>query len=63
VARTSGAALAPAVAGVLLGSPALAGAPFVVAGVLKLVYDGLLYRLFREIGTREEAGAHGGGRR
>src|SRR5262249_24602567 len=30
VARTTGAALAPAVAGVLLGSPALAGAPFVV---------------------------------
>jgi MFS family permease len=47
VARTTGAALAPALAGLLLGSPALAGAPFVVAGVLKLVYDGLLYCLFR----------------
>ena len=48
VARTTGAALSPALAGLLLGSPALAGAPFVVAGVLKLLYDGLLYRRFRE---------------
>jgi hypothetical protein len=47
VARTTGAALSPALAGLLLGSPALSGAPFVVAGVLKLVYDGLLYRMFR----------------
>jgi MFS family permease len=46
VARTTGAALSPALAGLLLGSPALAGAPFVIAGVLKLVYDGLLYRMF-----------------
>jgi sugar phosphate permease len=54
VARTTGAALAPALAGVLLGSPALAGAPFVVAGVLKLVYDGLLYRLFRDTIPHQE---------
>jgi MFS family permease len=47
VARTTGAALSPSLAGLFLGSPALTGAPFVVAGVLKLVYDGLLYRLFR----------------
>jgi MFS family permease len=47
VARTTGAALAPVLAGLFLGSPALAGAPFVVAGTIKLVYDGLLYRLFR----------------
>jgi MFS family permease len=46
VARTTGAALAPAVAGVLLGSPTLMGGLFVVAGALKLLYDGLLYRLF-----------------
>jgi MFS family permease len=61
VARTTGAALAPALAGQLLGSQALAAAPFVVAGVLKLVYDGLLYRLFRgsvpsEEGATREAG-------
>jgi MFS family permease len=54
VARTTGAALSPALAGVLLGSPALAGAPFVVAGVLKLVYDGLLYRLFRDAVPHQE---------
>jgi MFS family permease len=48
VARTIGAALAPGLAGLLLGAPGLAGAPFVVAGVLKLVYDVLLYRLFRD---------------
>ena len=47
VARTTGAALSPVLAGVFLGTPALAGAPFVVAGGLKLLYDGLLYRLFR----------------
>ncbi len=55
VARTTGAALSPALAGLFLGSPALAGAPFVLAGVLKLVYDGLLYRLFRAVVPDEEA--------
>jgi MFS family permease len=48
VARTTGAALSPFLAGLLLGTPGLAGAPFVLAGLLKLIYDGLLYRLFRE---------------
>jgi MFS family permease len=55
VARTTGAALSPVLTGLLLGSPALAGAPFVVAGALKLVYDGLLYRLFRGVAPPEEA--------
>jgi MFS family permease len=54
VARTTGAALSPALAGLLLGSPGLASAPFVVAGVLKLIYDGLLYRMFRGITLPEE---------
>jgi hypothetical protein len=49
VARTAGAALAPVLAGLLLADPALAGLPFVVAGALKLVYDVMLYRLFRGI--------------
>jgi len=57
VARTTGAAMAPIFAGVLLGHPGLMGAPFVVAGALKLVYDGLLYRLFRHIKPPEEARA------
>jgi MFS family permease len=55
VARTIGAALSPVLAGLLLGIPALAGTPFVVAGVLKLAYDGLLYRLFRGAIPSEEA--------
>jgi MFS family permease len=54
VARTTGAAVAPAVAGVLCAGPALAGAPFVAAGLLKLAYDGLLYRLFRHTVPPEE---------
>jgi MFS family permease len=54
VARTTGAALSPMLAGLLLGSPALAGGVFVVAGLLKLLYDGLLYRLFRGVIPPEE---------
>jgi hypothetical protein len=62
VARTTGAALSPALAGPLLGTPELAGAPFVVAGVLKLVYDGLLYALFRGHVPCEEGATHASGR-
>jgi len=51
VARTTGAALAPLCAGPLLEGPGL----FVIAGVLKLVYDGLLYRMFSRVVTPEEA--------
>jgi MFS family permease len=54
VARTAGAALAPVLAGPLLSSPWLVDTPFVVAGVLKLIYDGLLYRLFRGVIPPEE---------
>jgi MFS family permease len=54
VARTTGAAAAPVLAGVLLSESGLAGAPFLVAGLLKLVYDGLLYRLFRRVTPPEE---------
>jgi hypothetical protein len=54
VARTTRAALSPVLAGLRLGSPALAGGVFVVAGLLKLVYDGLLYRLFRGVIPPEE---------
>jgi MFS family permease len=49
VARTTGAALAPTLAGLLLARPALAGIPFLVAGLLKVVYDGLLYARFRHL--------------
>jgi MFS family permease len=59
VARTTGAALSPVLAGLLLGSPGLAGTPFVVAGVLKLAYDGLLYRVFRGVLPPEEVARRG----
>ncbi|MDP3178804.1 MAG: hypothetical protein Q8M76_12940, partial [Spirochaetaceae bacterium] len=48
IARTTGAALSPALAGQLIATPALAGAPFLVAGILKIVYDLLLYASFRK---------------
>jgi MFS family permease len=54
IARTAGAALSPLLAGPLLGNPGLVGIPFIVAGVLKLLYDGLLYRLFRSVIPPEE---------
>jgi MFS family permease len=56
VARTTGASLSPVLAGLFLGNPALIGAPFVVAGVLKLFYDGLLFRFFRNTVPPEEIG-------
>lgn len=48
IARTTGASLSPAIAGQLISVPALAGAPFLIAGGLKIVYDLLLYRSFRK---------------
>jgi MFS family permease len=54
IARTAGAALSPVLAGPLLGIPGLVGIPFIVAGLLKLLYDGLLYRLFRGVIPPEE---------
>jgi MFS family permease len=53
VARTTGAALSPSLAGLFLSIDALRFAPFVLAGALKLLYDGLLYRLFREKGPEQ----------
>ncbi len=49
IARSVGAAVSPSLAGVFLASPALIGLPFLLAGGLKLVYDGLLYRSFRAL--------------
>jgi MFS family permease len=53
IARTTGAAAAPVLAGQLLAVPALAGVPFLLAGGLKILYDLLLYRSFQH----SEAGA------
>ena len=46
IARSIGAAISPGIAGAFLTSPTLFGAPFFVAGGLKVVYDLLLYRCF-----------------
>ena len=54
IARSVGAALSPLAAAPLIGSVALAGLPFVIAGGLKIAYDGLLYRGFRGLRTPEE---------
>jgi MFS family permease len=47
IARSIGAAISPTFAGAFLSNSALLSAPFVVAGVLKVVYDLLLFRSFR----------------
>jgi hypothetical protein len=50
VARSAGAATSPALAGVLLqGSLLVFGAPFLIAGGLKAIYDLSLWRLFRRV--------------
>jgi MFS family permease len=49
IARSIGAAISPVFAGTFLGNPALLGAPFFVAGGLKVIYDVLLYRNFRTV--------------
>ena len=54
IARTLGASLAPAFSAPLISIPALAGAPFIVAGILKLVYDLSLYRSFKTVKPQEE---------
>ena len=53
IARSIGAAISPTIAGAFLSNPLLLGAPFFVAGALKVVYDVLLYRSFREIPEQE----------
>jgi MFS family permease len=46
-ARTIGAAISPALAGVLLAHPLLFSMPFYLAGGLKIIYDLWLYYIFR----------------
>jgi MFS family permease len=48
IARSVGAAISPALAGIFLASPAFLSAPFFLAGGLKIIYDMLLYRSFRK---------------
>jgi len=54
IARSIGAALSPTLTGVFLSVPALLSAPFFLAGGLKIIYDLLLYRSFRNIKPPEE---------
>ena len=55
VARTTGAAIAPLFAGMLFARPALISLPFLIAGVLKIGYDLLLYRAFVRVPPPEES--------
>jgi MFS family permease len=54
VARTIGASLSPIFTGIFLSNPVLAGAPFFLAGGLKIVYDLALYFNFRSVKPPEE---------
>ena len=47
IARSIGAAISPTIAGACFSNPSLLGAPFLLAGALKVIYDVLLYRGFR----------------
>ena len=53
VARTTAAAISPSLAGLALSAGAL-GAPFFIAGVLKIAYDGVIYLTFRDVHPPEE---------
>ena len=54
IARSVGAMLSPAITGQLLAVTGLMGAPFIIAGSLKIVYDVLIWRGFRAIKPPEE---------
>jgi len=54
VARTIGASLSPVFTGMFLSNPALLGMPFVISGLLKIVYDLALYFNFRAVKPPEE---------
>lgn len=55
IARSAGASLSPALTGIFLSMPGLINMPFLLAGAVKLVYDGLLYFSFRKTRPPEEA--------
>lgn len=54
IARSVGAAISPALTGLLLANPALISLPFFIAGTLKIIYDLLLYRSFQAVKPPEE---------
>jgi MFS family permease len=57
VARNAGAAVAPLFTGAVLAAPAL-GLPFLLAGGLKVIYDLLIYKVFRSVRPPEEIKAN-----
>ncbi len=59
IARTTGAAISPLLAGPLLASAGLAALPFFIGGGLKIVYDLLLWRAFRARPAPGEAARRG----
>ncbi len=54
IARSVGATLSPAITGQLLAVTSLIGAPFIIAGGLKIVYDLLIWRGFQAVKPPEE---------
>lgn len=54
IARSVGAAVSPALTGLLFSMPVLFNAPFFLSGGLKIIYDLLLYREFRAVKPPEE---------
>ena len=61
IARTTGAAISPSISSVLIASQGFAALPFYLAGGLKIAYDLLMYREFRNIRPPEEAAKRGEG--
>jgi MFS family permease len=59
IARSVGAALSPTLTGFFLSVPGLISMPFLLAGGVKLVYDGLLYYNFRKTRPPEELDGFG----
>ena len=55
VARTVGVSLSPVLTGAFMSSPVFLGLPFVISGVLKIIYDLALYFNFRDVKPPEEA--------
>jgi MFS family permease len=49
VARSVGAAVSPLLGGLLMANPLLFSVPFFVAGGLKILYDVILYKMFKDI--------------
>lgn len=54
IARTLGASLAPILAAPLIGLTIIPGLPFIISGVLKLIYDFSLFHSFKTIKPPEE---------